>query len=262
MDVNDSAEVSRWIEVDLTSVPDGNHTITAEVYDPHNADRTAEAHIYTNKLEVEAKAIDYLGSHNVVGWFDVNDIHTYRVVRWPFLPLPVKVNPLLGQEGYNAASRALDFYTRLTGVTFEISWGSEEIAYSDCSYISAGQNPPPADAQYFVIIQPNELPCNKSAKGSVAFTDFAGVYQGIATGPGVIDIDPDWIAQVGITSEFFEKIVAHEIGHAIQFHGHETGEYLMYMNAFAYRLSPGMQRAVQMLYFELQPGDLLPQISP
>jgi len=244
----ETASYSKWFDIDFTDYPDGDYTISAEVYDSHGAMKSVMTQARVNQAEVEDKAMQFLYLQSTI---TCANPETFKcIVRWLEPAHIVEVSPLFTNEQFQMIKDAAAFLTRYTSIPFEVRWSSLE---------TFGPNPNcydlPVDIN-FIFIYPENYSEATLAK-TCAPRDIATGYTTVSK--AVIMVQNTALNQFAGQPETLAFIYAHEIAHTLPIINHESARYLMYpyLND-SYRFSPEMARAMEMLYYNFAPGDQIP----
>ena len=241
----------QWLEIDFTGYPEGNHAVEVEVADSHGAVSTKQVGVHVNYAELEKKAIDFLYYFSSYG--PVNSAH--GAVRWQSLPIKVEVSPAFPVKAFEHIQNAANYLTKYTGIPFEVIMSDIAIDYTTIDGWWCTAHPDWIVSKHIIYIDPRDsslgyaATCNKIQ---------SNIYLVLSS---IIDMPYNDLEGMPLV---FERIMAHELGHALPVGGmmiHETGEYLMSPKLID-RVSPEMVRAMEKLYFEMQPGDSIPVPAP
>ncbi len=230
------------------SLTPGLHIITIRGESVTGNIETASATFIVER-EIRRDALQFLKQHNA-GSSCRSSGSRCNVYRWSSLPIIIEVSPLVVQNvSLEMIRQAVNIWTMHTGITFEVRQG-------DVDYISRFDG----GREGVVYIQ-----INAQANADLRNANLAGY---TSTAGSVDDFGAEgWyiltrsLVDIGIesnyTPEHYQYVVAHEIGHSLGILNH-TSNGLMASGSYTMEIDAVNVEAMRILYFELHPGDVIP----
>ena len=232
-----------YVDADLSKFPDGAYSLTVKGYEKDSPPIVIEIPVIINSALLQEKADEFL--------YDANS----SVIRWPSLPIPVELDSLFSQLETELIFKALDFWTKFTNITFQVTVVDDptaEVCAPGWSFDKFAKN---------VLRIQSYAPC--------AFFAVADTHTNISypyVNKAIINM-----SDLGVNYHFgqtqhanFISVMTHEIGHALFYQLHTRNESVMdidQMDQPKLILYPHMALGFKKLY-EMQPGDPIPAPAP
>ena len=129
----------QWIlfEIDTSGLAEGIHTLSADVTDMEGRVQNISIAVEVNAALLRKRALNFL-SVNFASLSFLNQNYGGIALKWDTLPIRIEVNKQFTEEVFTAVQEATTFWTRHTGVPFDVVWGSDVLVDTASSCFSIG----------------------------------------------------------------------------------------------------------------------------
>jgi len=222
------------IDFNADALYTGTHTLKVQATDTSRNASSATVEVKVDPVELRKQALQFLRDFNT--WKAPYGA-TGGVRRWDSMPLILEVSSDIVRDGFlSAYQEAADFWTKYTGITFQIVASAE----------SRVENPMTGKLGVVFFEYGEPFPAGNAMCTWVNTDDSTRTHYIAA------------IVTVGDGYGNHKTLIAHELGHCLGI-GMEVDDGTITDHSSAkWRMNPVTAEAMKILYFELVPGSLVP----